>query len=256
MAGLESYQDRFRNVAFERREGVLEVRLHSAGGPAKWGVRSDSLHAELGEAFYAVAHDPDNRVVILTGTGDVFLTAMHPEEGPTAIDPLFWERMHQEGRDIVMNLLDIPVPVISAVNGPARVRAELATMGDVVLASEDAVFSDNGHFPSGAVPGDGVHVWWTLLLGINRGRAFLLTGEEIEAQEAQRLGVVHQVLPRQALMPRAWTLAKELSRQPPLVTRYARQVLVQHIKRRMLDELGSGLMYEGMALMQSAWATR
>jgi enoyl-CoA hydratase/carnithine racemase len=79
------------------------------------------------------------------------------------------------------------------VNGPVNIHAELAVLSDIVLASENAAFQDAPHFPNGLVPADGVHVIWPYLLGRNRGRYFLLTGERLSAQEALRLGVVAEV---------------------------------------------------------------
>jgi enoyl-CoA hydratase/carnithine racemase len=96
------------------------------------------------------------------------------------------------------------------------------------------------------VPGDGVQVVWPLLLGMNRGRYFLLTGQKLSAQEALTLGVVSEVLPRDELLGRARTLAEQLLRQPPLTLRYARVVLTQQIKRLMLDNLGPGLALQGL----------
>jgi enoyl-CoA hydratase/carnithine racemase len=83
-------------------------------------------------------------------------------------------------------------------------------------------------------------------LGINRGRYFLLTGQKLSAQEALNLGVVNEVLPREKLLPRAWELAAQLMKQPLLTRRYARVVLVQQLKRLMLDNLGYGLALEGL----------
>ena len=81
-------------------------------------------------------------------------------------------------------MLDIEVPMIAAVNGPARIHAEIPVLCDIVLASEDAVFQDLPHFINGTVARDGVHLVWPLLLGLNRGRYFLLTGQELSAQQA------------------------------------------------------------------------
>src|SRR6202043_3825594 len=109
------------------------------------------------------------------------------------------------------NHLNIEVPMIAAVNGPALIHAELAVLCDIVLAADHAEFQDAPHLPLGIVPGEGVHIVWPLLLGPNRGRYFLLTGEEISAQQALTLNVVAEVLPPERLLPRAHELASQLA---------------------------------------------
>jgi enoyl-CoA hydratase/carnithine racemase len=85
-------------------------------------------------------------------------------------------------------MLDVDVPIVGAVNGPARVHAELPLLSDVVIASESAVFQDAVHFERGVVPGDGVHTLWPLWLGPNRGRYFLLMGQETGAEGRSHSG--------------------------------------------------------------------
>jgi enoyl-CoA hydratase/carnithine racemase len=116
------------------------------------------------------------------------------------------------------------------------------------LAADSASFADKVHFPVGVVPGDGMHAVWTMLLGPNRGRYFLMTGQEITAQEALRLGVVGEVLPKTKLLERAWEHAHELLKKPELCLRYTRVVLTQEIKRRLLEDLSYGLMAEGLGV--------
>jgi enoyl-CoA hydratase/carnithine racemase len=237
----------YQSIRFERREGILQMQIHHQGGSAIWRASHNGVHAELGDAFYRVGRDPDNRVVIFTGCGDEFLTQMDLS-GTEELNTQYWDRIYKEGKDLLQNLLEIEVPVIGAVNGPAFIHAELLTLSDIVIASDRAAFADKAHAPSGVVPGDGAHVWWPMLLGPNRARHFLLTGAEISAEEGKRLGFVAEVVPHERTRERAWEVARELLAKPPLMLKYTRAAMTQHIKRRMLDDLGYGLMLEGMGI--------
>ena len=121
---------------------------------------------------------------------------------------------------MLWNLLDIEAPMISAVSGPTRRDAQLPLICDIVLAAEHATFQGSAHFRIGMVPGDGVHFIFPLLMGLNRGRYFLLTGLELTAHQAHDMGLVAEVLPKEWLLPRAWELAEQLAQQSPRVLRY------------------------------------
>ena len=254
MAKLAEYQNRFKFIRLRREDGILEMAIHKGGANALWGFGEGGIHEELGEVFYQVGRDRENRVVIFTGTGDVFLQDFDFSgvTGPIAPTPSFWDRIYKEGKDLIQNLLEIEVPVIGAVNGNAFIHSELIVLSDIVLAAEHARFADKAHFPMGAVPGDGVQLAWSMLLGPNRSRYFLLTGGEIDAREAQRLGVVAEVLPATSLLPRAWALARELATKSDLTLRYTRAAITLDLKRRMANDLGYGLVLEGLAMMTPA----
>ncbi|MFT4026726.1 MAG: enoyl-CoA hydratase/isomerase family protein [Novosphingobium sp.] len=248
---LSDYRDRYATIRFERSDaGVLTLTLHTRGGEALWGTSTRSLHCELGHAFADLSRDAGNKVVVITGTGASFCAAMDPEERAPEPDlAAMWPRIYQEGIDLLENLLAIPVPVIAAVNGPALIHAEIPVLSDIVLASDTAEFADLAHIPGGAVPGDGVHTVWPMLLGPNRGRYFLLTGERIGAEEARRLGVVAEVLKPEALLPRAQELAAQLARLNLPTLRNTRAVLTRYLRKRMSDELAHGLGAEAVALL-------
>jgi len=246
MAKLSEYAEKYRNVRLERRDGILQVTLHADGESLTWGAVKGSVHDQLGEAFYHIGRDRENRVVILTGTGAEFLTRLNyaelPQGAPRGED---WYEITREGKDLLMNLLDIEAPVIGVANGPAHIHAELLALSDVLLAAPHASFADRAHFPHGLVPSDGAHVVWPLLLGPNRGRYFLYTGEIIGAAEAKELGVVAEILPADRVLDRAWEIAREFAAKPTLTLRYTRIALTQRLKRAMLDDLGYGLALEG-----------
>ena len=99
---LDDYRESSRCAVLERDDaGVLTIRLNRKGGPLMWG---GVPHAELPELFAAVASDRDNRVVILTGTGDTFIGMTGTHFGPDLIDPDGWDRILYEGLRLVNNL--------------------------------------------------------------------------------------------------------------------------------------------------------
>jgi enoyl-CoA hydratase/carnithine racemase len=243
MARLEEYAHKYQTIRMERRNGILQLTFHTGGGTLQWGRLP---HGEFPRAFTDIGSDPENKVVIMTGVGDAF---SGPQAGPEARlkrTPREWDATYWEGKHLLFNLLDIEVPMISAINGPALRHSEIPLLCDIVLAAEETTFQDSAHFVNGSVPGDGMHIVYPLLLGWNRGRYFLLTGQTISARQALELGLVSEVLPRERLLPRAWELAEQLAERPPLVLRYSRVLLTQHLKGLMHDLLGYGLALEGL----------
>jgi enoyl-CoA hydratase/carnithine racemase len=245
MATLADYAEKYQTIRMERRNGILQLTFHTDGHALQWG---ELPHQEFPQAFHDIASDPDNKVVIMTGTGEAFSGPRATPGARLRRSAAAWDKTYWEGKHLLLNLLDIEVPMISAINGPALRHSELPLLCDIVLAAEETTFQDSAHFANGMVPGDGMHILYPLLMGLNRGRYFLLTGQTLTARQAQEVGLVNEVLPRQDLLPRAWALAEQLAQRPPLVLRYSRVLLTQHLKRLMHDLLGYGLALEGLGV--------
>jgi enoyl-CoA hydratase/carnithine racemase len=251
MTVLSDYKDKYELLEIERRDGILQVTCDFNRKPpsgAHWATTITPFARDVSE-------DRENRIMILTGAGDVWNT--NHEEGPI---PLFEDIGQWAGVGGTLDalprrltaFLDIPIPTIAAVNGPALVHAEYACLCNIVIASEKATFQDWPHFRNGIAPGDGVHVVWPLLLGWNRGSYFLLMGQTLSAREALDLGVVNEVVPPDRLLPRAWEIAEQLASQDPMVLHLSKKILTHQLKQRLLENLELGLGFEGYGIIAAA----
>jgi enoyl-CoA hydratase/carnithine racemase len=245
---FDEYRDKYENVRMEREDGVLVLRFHTNGDSLVW---TQQLHDELPYLFTELAGDRENEVLVMAGVGDAFCADL--DFATFQVRPAEkWDNILYEGRRLLSTLLSIPVPVVAAVNGPALYHPEIAVMSDITIASETASFRDTPHFPSGVVPGDGTHIVWTHLLGVNRGRYFLLTGQLLSARQALDYGVVNEVVQPDQAVPRALELAREIAAKPTLTRRYARDLLTHEYKRLFHEAGTTGLALQGLAT-QDSW---
>ena len=249
MSRFDTYRDAYSNARLTRSpSGVLEVALHTDGGKL---VFNGHTHEQFVDLFHDIGADPDNRVVILTGTGDAFMDSISPE-GFDFFTPLGYDKIYREGKKVLMNLLDIEVPVIAALNGPVLLHSEYVLLADIVLATPHTVFQDKPHFDFGIVPGDGVNLLWPEVIGSVRGRYFILTRQELAADKAHEWGAVNEIVPADQLLSRAHDIAESLASLPPLTSRYTRIALTQKLRRLIDEGAGYGLALEGISAAEVA----
>jgi enoyl-CoA hydratase/carnithine racemase len=250
---LEDYGPKFAEFfKFKRQGGILEVRMHTADGPLRWG---GEVHRLLIPLFQCIDHDEENEVVILTGTGETFNAApdveaysRHGLTGRWSTERIAYDINYRDQTREPLALLNLTVPVICAVNGPVAIHAELALLNDIVLCSRTAVFSDAHWASAGIVPGDGVHTLFRELLGHNRSRYFLYTGQVLDADDALRLGLVGEVLAPEDLLPRAWEIAETVfMSRGRIQRRLARALLIQPWRELFTREIATGMAHESLA---------
>lgn len=238
------YAEASPRIALRREDGVLEVRLHDGDGPYVW---TEATHGELINLFRAISSDDENRVVILTGTGSSFIDEFRLAKVMTSASG--WDHVMRDARTLLNALLDVNVPMISAINGPVSVHPELPLLSDIVLASESATFQDGIHFLNGLVPSDGSHTLWAQLIGPTRSRYFLLTGQQLTADQALDYGIVNEVLPDDRLVDRAWELGRSFATKTPMTLRYTRACITMPLRQSLGDSLDLGLALEGLAIL-------
>ncbi|HEX4182219.1 MAG TPA: enoyl-CoA hydratase/isomerase family protein [Caulobacteraceae bacterium] len=249
MTRFDAYRDSFPSARLTRSEnGVLEVALHTDGGKL---VFNGHTHEQFVDLFHAIGSDRDNRVVILTGSGEAFMESISPE-GFDFFTPQGYDKIFREGRKVLMNILDIEAPMIAALNGPVRLHSEYVLLADIVLATPSTVFQDKPHFDFGIVPGDGVNLLWPEVIGSVRGRYFILTRQELDAETAKAWGAVNEIVPADRLLARAHEIADALAALPPLTARYTRIALTQKLRRIVDEGAGYGLALEGISAAEVA----
>ena len=251
MSRFDEYANKFTSIKLERKKGILQMTLHTDGKPVRWGP---VIQSELVECFTQIGADRENRIIIMTGIGDEF-SGPRAEPGysfyrevSTNITANLLDTIHWNAHRLMTRMLDIEVPMIAVVNGPAMRHSELPLMCDIVIGADDCSFEDTAHFKiASQTPGDGIGIVYTMLLGINRARYFMLTGQINGAKEAKELGLIAEIHPREKLLARAWELAEDLAKKNDLLLRYTRVTLIQPLKKWMGNEVMYHLALESLA---------
>lgn len=203
-------QEHYETILIEKRDGIATLTLNR---PERLNAVNGAMHSELSTIFADLQADTDVRVAVLTGAGRGFCAggdfsgaSMASKTGLT---------MMQEARLIVDRILDLEKPLIAAVNGAAvGLGATIALCCDVVIAAENARFGDP-HVKMGLTAGDGGAVIWPLLIGVNRAKYWLMTGDLMSANEAMDLGLVNRVVPEGQALAEAEALARRLAAGAP-----------------------------------------
>ena len=206
-------QQGYDTIAITKDNGIAVLTLNR---PERLNAVSADMHSELTTVFRDVEADPDVRVAILTGAGRGFCSGgdFSPDRDANAPHKSGLTTM-QEARRIVDGMLDLEKPVIAAVNGPAiGLGATIALFCDVVIAAKTARFGDT-HVNMGITAGDGGGVIWPLLVGVNRAKYMLMTGDIISADEAFEMGLVNKVVEEGESLAEAMSLARRLADGPP-----------------------------------------
>jgi enoyl-CoA hydratase len=221
-------EQRFTCLRIARRGLVLEVTIDNP--KSEVNTVDGTLHEELRALFGALRRESEARAVLITGSKRAFCAggdfAWFPElRGIGKLEPL-----RQDGKAIVWDLLDIELPIVAAVNGPAvGLGASIALLCDVIFLADTASIADP-HVRVGIVAGDGGTAIWPLVLGPARAKEFLLTGDRVDAADALRMGLVNRVVPAAELLDAARAFADRLAAGAPLALRYTKLAVNKWIK--------------------------
>jgi enoyl-CoA hydratase len=203
----------YENLLLERGDGYAVVTLNR---PKVMNALNRALFAELDDAFVTLAGDSSVRAIILTGAGEKAFAAGADIGELASLSATDGQRLAQRGQAVFRRIETCGKPVIAAIQGFALGGGcELAMACTIRIASERARLGQP-EVKLGLVPGYGGTQRLPRLVGKGAALKLLLTGDMVGAEEAFRIGLVDEVVPAEALIPRAETLARAIAQQAPL----------------------------------------
>jgi enoyl-CoA hydratase len=228
----EAYEG-FEDLEVSRNGDVLRVVIDRPGDPLN--SVGETLHGELAVLFGALQQERAARAVLLTGRGRAFSAGGDYRWFPALQDPGRLEDLRLDAKQMIWDLLDVHLPIVCALNGPAvGLGASIALLCDAVFMAESATIADP-HVKVGLVAGDGGTVAWPLAMGPVRAKRYLLTGDPVPAAEAERIGLVNEVVPDAELDQRASEFAHRLASGAPLAVQYTKQAVNKLVKDALND---------------------
>ena len=219
----------YSDFAFLRVEVDDHVACVTLDDPQRRNAFDSRGHFEMSALFPRLATDDAVRSVIVTGAGEWFSVGPRPERLAEIMgdDDAVRAQAMREVRDLVLGALACDKPVVCALNGVANGTAlTFALLSDVVIAERQVLLRD-AHVPLGLTAGDGGVLTWPAALGTLKAKRYLLTGDPLSADEAERLGLVTEVVEQGESLGRARFYARRWAQAPQEALRTTKRALNQ-----------------------------
>ncbi|NYT59322.1 enoyl-CoA hydratase/isomerase family protein [Alcaligenaceae bacterium] len=235
-----SWQEKYKCIGFETHGKVLQARFSRS---EQLNAVNAQLHTEMSWLFRDITDSSGCNAVVLTGEGKAFsaggdvnwFSRITPEE----VDTLFLE-----ARRIIIDMLEVPQPIIAAVNGPAvGLGATLALFSDITYMGRSAIIADT-HVLAGIAAGDGGAAIWPALVGMHRAKEYLLTGQKVNAETAREIGLVNHVVDDDALLDSAMAMASKLASGAQMAIRATKASLNKSLRDTVNLNLDTSLAME------------
>lgn len=216
------------SVRTERVDDVLEVVIDNPR--SELNAVDEEMHADLTQLFRDLRGETAAKAVLLTGSKRAFSAGGDFAWFPTLRETGRLDALRHDAKQMIWDLLDVELPIVCAVNGPAiGLGASIALLCDVIFMADTATVADP-HVRVGIVAGDGGTAIWPLAVGPARAKQYLLTGDPVPAAEAERIGLVNFVVPAADLEEKAMAFAQRLAAGAPLAVRYTKQAVNKLVK--------------------------
>jgi enoyl-CoA hydratase len=237
----------YEMLQIDMQEGILTVRLNR---PDNGNAINPQMNREFERIWLDIDSDPSVDAVVLTGAGDKFSVGgdANTLHAGTDYHPLT-KNGFRRARRAISNMLQVEPPIIAAINGDAvGLGANLALLCDVSFAVKSARIGDP-HVRMGVVAGDSGCVIWPLLCGPNLAKEYLMTGDLMTAEKAERIGLVNHVVEEGKAYEEAVAFAKRLQRGTKLAIRWNKHSVNKLVQQQYNLVMDTSLALEQLTLM-------
>ena len=238
------------DVRYEVEGAIATLTLNR---PDARNAYSERMLDDLEAAFAAADGDPAVRALVLTGAGSAFsaggdLKLMQEHAGMFEGDPARLRERYLTGIHRVPRMIAaFRKPLIAAINGPAiGAGLDLACMCDIRVASSRARFGST-FVALGLIPGDGGAYFLARVVGFPRALELVMTGRVFDAIEAERLGLLHELVEPSEALPRARAYAEQIAAHPPEAVKLARSLVYRSWELSQDQSLNLAATYQGIA---------
>ncbi len=224
--------DNYETIQFLAEESLAVICLNR---PDKLNSLNATMRRELLDAFDRMANEA--RAVMITGRGRAFCAGQDLGDVDPASGVDLQKVLRQEYEPILQALNDLPIPVVCAVNGPAAgAGANLALACDIVIAGQSAIFIE-AFAGIGLVPDAGGTYWLPRIVGMQRAMGMCLLAEKIDAETAERWGLVWRMVEDEALYREAFDIALRLSEGPTVALGLTKEALRASLRNNLAEQL-------------------
>ena len=208
------------------------------------------FHHSMTTIWQHIEDDPSVSAVILTGEGRAFSAGGDFELEQKLVTDFEWRaRMWKDGRNLVKNMIHFSKPLVSAINGAAAGGGLAAAMlSDISIGGRSAKIVD-GHVRLGVAAGDHAAIIWPLLCGMAKAKYYLMTGEPLYAEEAERIGLINYAVPREELDTKVNAFADKLARGATKAIKWTKTSINMPLRQLAHSMMDASLAYEAITNM-------
>lgn len=223
---------------------LVTIRRRDNGPTAAINAVNGALHHDLTRLFAELRAEQQANCVVLTGAGPAFSAGGDFGWFPELADRGALERLRGDAKRLIYDLLDVPIPIVCAVNGHAvGLGASIALLCDTIFMARSATISDP-HVKVGLVAGDGGTLIWPLAVGPAIAKRYLMTGDPISAEDASSMGLINEACADDAVLETAMAFARRLAAGAPLAIRYTKLAVNAAIKQQAIAAFDQAAAFE------------